>query len=436
MNRFTAFLITVCVLLTGTSLTAQILTSNGATVYVSPGGSLFCNGGVTLTNTSDLTNNGIITTTKNATSPQPGNFTLTSSSNAQGNGDYYVEQDWVNDANFSAQSSTVNLYGNTEQLITSTNGTITEFNDLTLSGTGSGIDRRKTLQDVDARISLTGVLQLNDRELYTQGNEMLVLNPSTAAIVNDLTYGAEGFVSSDQYGNLGWYTNSANGYVFPVGSSNGTLRYRPVSVQPYSSASNLFKVHLNNVLADTYGYPIGQHDNDLMNLNPNYYHSITRPSGTSSADISIAYDLNEDGEWMTIGQWHVNNALWNWVGETAITSLGAYSSVTKSAWIFEDPSEPYILANVDNTFLIPNTFTPDGDGVNDLYYITANNLSDFNMIITNRWGQVVFETNDINIPWDGKWKGNPCTQGTYFYIINAKSSAGDDVVKQGFITLN
>jgi len=40
------------------------------------------------------------------------------------------------------------------------------------------------------------------------------------------------------------------------------------------------------------------------------------------------------------------------------------------------------------------------------------------MIITNRWGEVVFTTNDINKFWDGKFDGNPVKQGTYTYQVN------------------
>src|SRR5690606_25931425 len=109
-------------------LNAQILNSNGANIYVNNGGILHCNGGITISNNSTLTNEGTIRSTKNASNTLAGTLTNRTSSSISGNGDYYIEQDWINDATFNANGSSVYLYGNSEQFITSTNGTITEFN--------------------------------------------------------------------------------------------------------------------------------------------------------------------------------------------------------------------------------------------------------------------------------------------------------------------
>ncbi|MEC7863432.1 MAG: gliding motility-associated C-terminal domain-containing protein, partial [Bacteroidota bacterium] len=67
---------------------------------------------------------------------------------------------------------------------------------------------------------------------------------------------------------------------------------------------------------------------------------------------------------------------------------------------------------------IPNTFTPNGDEHNDLFVTIGGNIETFYMIITNRWGEVVYTTNDINKFWDGKFKRSPAEQGTYSYRIN------------------
>ncbi len=69
-------------------------------------------------------------------------------------------------------------------------------------------------------------------------------------------------------------------------------------------------------------------------------------------------------------------------------------------------------------FFIPNTFTPNGDEHNDLLITMGRKIAIFNMIITNRWGEVVYTTNDINKFWDGKFDGNPVKQGTYTYQVN------------------
>lgn len=68
---------------------------------------------------------------------------------------------------------------------------------------------------------------------------------------------------------------------------------------------------------------------------------------------------------------------------------------------------------------IPNAFTPDGDGVNDHFEVSGESCegSDY-MRIYNRWGQLIFETNDpFNTYWDGTYKGKPAQQGVYTFIL-------------------
>ncbi len=84
---------------------------------------------------------------------------------------------------------------------------------------------------------------------------------------------------------------------------------------------------------------------------------------------------------------------------------------------------------------IPNTFTPNGDGLNDYFTISYNIIPEnYLLTIYNRWGELVFETHNINKSWDGKHKGRKCNDGTYFYIINY-SANGKTHTKKGFISL-
>ena len=242
------------VMLASLSLKAQMFYTNGATFVVTAGGVFHVNGGVTFDQTSNVTNDGTITTTKNSTLPGPGNFTIDNTSTVQGNGAYNVEQDWINDATFTGGSSTVTMNGNTQQLITSTNGTVTTFNNLTLTGTGTGNNRKKTLQGVDANVGLTGVLTINDRELETQTQVFTVLNPSTAAVTNSTVPGSEGFVSSLAPGTFARATNTAGTYVFPTGSSVNVTRYRPIDITPNAAAANVYTVRMINHDADLDGY--------------------------------------------------------------------------------------------------------------------------------------------------------------------------------------
>ncbi|MCF8298389.1 MAG: gliding motility-associated C-terminal domain-containing protein [Saprospiraceae bacterium] len=67
---------------------------------------------------------------------------------------------------------------------------------------------------------------------------------------------------------------------------------------------------------------------------------------------------------------------------------------------------------------VPNVFTPNGDGYNDVFTIDGDNITKIEMQIFNRWGQIVFTSNDVELGWDGKTGGVECPEGVYYWIIN------------------
>jgi gliding motility-associated-like protein len=84
-------------------------------------------------------------------------------------------------------------------------------------------------------------------------------------------------------------------------------------------------------------------------------------------------------------------------------------------------NESSIIAQcVDNcpVYELPNVFTPNGDGFNDLFRpFPYRQIESINIIIYNRWGQLVFESNNPEINWNGNdLNGNPLPDGVYFYV--------------------
>ncbi|MBI2721191.1 MAG: gliding motility-associated C-terminal domain-containing protein [Bacteroidetes bacterium] len=74
---------------------------------------------------------------------------------------------------------------------------------------------------------------------------------------------------------------------------------------------------------------------------------------------------------------------------------------------------------------IPNSFTPlNTDGLNDIFTIKGVNFYDFKMLIFDRWGEKIFESNDQLIGWNGKFKGKDCQVGVYIYQISFRNSYG------------
>jgi gliding motility-associated-like protein len=97
----------------------------------------------------------------------------------------------------------------------------------------------------------------------------------------------------------------------------------------------------------------------------------------------------------------------------------------------------YVLSSGCNekTVFVPNTFTPNADGYNDVLYARCNFVTDIHFVVADRWGQIVFETYDINIGWDGIFNGKPCNPDVFGYYITFKCNNGQQSFKKGNVTL-
>jgi gliding motility-associated-like protein len=96
-----------------------------------------------------------------------------------------------------------------------------------------------------------------------------------------------------------------------------------------------------------------------------------------------------------------------------------------------------IIVEIDEDLIVPNVFTPNGDGSNDVFTLKATNIGEINMTIFDRWGLKMFGgTATGNIVWDGKTiSGSLVPDGTYFYIIKAVSLSGKTYDLKGSVNL-
>jgi gliding motility-associated-like protein len=83
---------------------------------------------------------------------------------------------------------------------------------------------------------------------------------------------------------------------------------------------------------------------------------------------------------------------------------------------------------------VPNVFSPNGDGANDVLKIYGNCITDLEFAIFDRWGEKVFETTDPAIVWDGRYQGNLLDAAVFVYYLSANVK-GEPVKKHGNITL-
>jgi gliding motility-associated-like protein len=80
-----------------------------------------------------------------------------------------------------------------------------------------------------------------------------------------------------------------------------------------------------------------------------------------------------------------------------------------------------VFVKVFKNVVVPNAFSPNGDGINDTWQIRGlSSYPDAILQVFNRYGQQLFESKSYNTPWNGTYKGTPLPVGTYYYIIDLR----------------
>jgi gliding motility-associated-like protein len=108
-------------------------------------------------------------------------------------------------------------------------------------------------------------------------------------------------------------------------------------------------------------------------------------------------------------------------------------AVDSNGCIVKDSVE---VAAISQLF-VPNSFSPNGDGVNDFFMISSHNVTDFDMEIRSRWGEKIFETQDMSRGWNGQKFNNGRHEpiGSYPYIIRYTVLPGEERIESGVVHL-
>ncbi|WP_298391301.1 gliding motility-associated C-terminal domain-containing protein [Hydrotalea sp.] len=93
------------------------------------------------------------------------------------------------------------------------------------------------------------------------------------------------------------------------------------------------------------------------------------------------------------------------------------------------------LNPIGDAIFIPNSFTPNGDGNNDLFFVYGNTIKTMKLSIYNQWGQLIFYTTTQSQGWDGSYSGTKMPVGVYYYSFEATLQNNEKVKRSGSITL-
>ena len=121
----------------------------------------------------------------------------------------------------------------------------------------------------------------------------------------------------------------------------------------------------------------------------------------------------------------------------AFADSGAHKVVqwVKNEYGCVDSAEQFIHVNSDYAFYLPNAFTPTADGLNEIFKPYGFGISEFNMKIFDRLGQLIFESNDFEKGWNGKVNNALAQQDVYVYYIKITSDLGKYHKYYGTVTL-
>lgn len=146
---------------------------------------------------------------------------------------------------------------------------------------------------------------------------------------------------------------------------------------------------------------------------------------TNQSTGAISYDWNfGDGNSSTITNPTHNYPLVGFynVNLIATNQFGCKDTAVKVITIISD-------------FQLPNIFTPNGDGTNDEFLPFTEGVTDYHLMIFDRWGELIFESRDVKVGWDGNFNGKPCQQDAYVWKAQVKFFDGRDLNKTGSITI-
>lgn len=182
------------------------------------------------------------------------------------------------------------------------------------------------------------------------------------------------------------YTTVYSNYVTVYGNPNANFQINPNNISMLEPVTSLINTSSADVVSWNWEIPNGD------------------PATSSNEDVNlVTFPFDTPGDYP--------------ITLTVSNAAGCIDSITYTVSIISD-----VL------IFAPNTFTPDGDEFNQswLVHMSGIDVYDFELVIYNRWGEIVWESYDISVGWDGTYGGKPVQDGTYTWFIRCADLTNDN----------
>jgi gliding motility-associated-like protein len=335
----------------------------------------------------------------------------------ENSGTIIITGDYTNDGYFySGINSYVNLEGAFQKL-----GGIypTTFSNLVIDGT----DNKQCINNE----YISETLHFNSNKIILGDNNLVLLSN---AQINGATYNK--YVVTDGLGFLiKKSVPSSTDFLFPVGDAINS--FKPV-VLKYTGTVDTFSTRVMAGISPTTGV-----DNECVQ----YTYIIEESNnGGSLASLSLGWNTSDEGSLFDRDfayMWQ-NNVAWHLLPNAP----GAEENLPFTDWHytafgitdFSSTANKFIVRENENTeVFIPNIFSPNNDGNNDVLFVRSEGIKELEFVIYDRWGEKIFETTDPTQGWDGTYKGKELSTAVFSYYVKATSYGGEAMEKKGNVTL-
>lgn len=236
-------------------------------------------------------------------------------------------------------------------------------------------------------------------------------------------------VNATNTANYSWYYDDSSPWVIGSGKNFntpilfGSHTYYVEGTSPNGCVSGRIPV-----LAYIYPHPVGSivATSNLLEM-PDAIDTFSVSGANTGAIASYLWDFGDGSTSTESNPIHQYNETGNYTVTLTIIDTNGCQFVT----VYPEKIKVKELLY----FAIPNAFSPNGDGINDKFFIGSKLIEELSIQIYSRWGQKIFESNKLDFVWDGTFEGKQVPEGAYIFYIKARTYNNRDVEEKGSITI-